>query len=92
MNKEQMINTIKTATDEAVKETLGEVENELIDYAKNVLVSQLINRKHILVERLTDEIAESNNYWIKARDVLYILVVEVVEKIFTKIEKQVINL
>lgn len=62
------------------------------EWISNILVSQLINRKDLLVERLTNEIAESNNYWIKARDALYILVVEIVEKIFSKIEKQVINL
>ena len=51
----------------------------------------LKERKDNLVETLTAEIAQTSNWGIKARDVIYVLILNIVEKIFNNIEQNVIK-
>lgn len=89
MTKEEMMEMVKTTAKDSVAQVLDEVQGELVQAVKDALVPALKERKNQLVDTLAKEIAETNNWGVKARDGLYILVLNIVEKIFENIEKQI---
>ena len=89
MTKQEMMEIVKTTAKDSVAQVLDEVQGELVQAVKDALVPALKERKNQLVATLTKEIAETNNWGVKARDGLYILVLNIVEKIFENIENQI---
>ena len=91
MNKEEIMQMVKVTAQNSVQEVLDEAQEEIIKAVKDALVPALKERKDNLVETLTAEIAQTSNWGVKARDVIYVLILNIVEKIFNNIEQNVIK-
>lgn len=92
MNKEDLqalTELIKETGKEAVEEVIEKAEKELIAVVQTELIEKIKDRKTALIQKLTAEIAETNNLAVKARDYLYILIVRIIECFYEKIEKKV---
>lgn len=82
-------NVVGTAAKESVAEVAAEIENEIATGIINELIPALESRKEALIARLQAEIETTTNWGVKARDLLYIILVRVIEKIYVKIENVV---
>ena len=91
MNKEEILEMVKVTAKNSVQEVLDEAQEEIIKAVKDALVPTLKERKDNLVETLTAEIAQTSNWGVKTRDVIYVLILNIVEKIFNNIEQNAIK-
>lgn len=89
INFDNVKEVFTTATKESVAEVAVEVESEIVNGVMNELIPALENRKEALIARLQKEIETTTNWGVKARDLLYIVLVRIIEKIYTKIETAV---
>ena len=89
MNFDNVKNVLGTATKESIEEVAAELENEIVAGFMNELIPTLTNRKEALIARLQAEIETTTNWGVKARDLLYIILVRIIEKIYVKIENVV---
>ena len=89
INFDEVKEVFTTAAKESVAEVAVEVESEIVNGVMNELIPALENRKEALIARLQKEIETTTNWGVKARDLLYIVLVRIIEKIYTKIETAV---
>lgn len=88
-NFDDIKNVVGTAAKESVAEVAAEIENEIATGIITELIPTLTNRKEALIARLQKEIETTTSWGVKARDLLYIVLVRVIEKIYVKIEAAV---
>jgi hypothetical protein len=89
INFDNVKEVFTTAAKESVAEVAAEVESEIISGVMNELIPTLTNRKEALIARLQKEIETTTNWGVKARDLFYIVLVRIIEKIYVKIENVV---
>lgn len=89
INFDDIKKVVGTAAKESVAEVAAEVESEIVAEVMNELIPALESRKEALITRLQKEIETTTSWGVKARDLLYIILVRVIEKIYTKIETAV---
>ena len=89
INFDDIKNVVGTAAKESVAEVAAEVESEIAAGIINELIPALTDRKETLISRLQKEIETTTSWGVKARDLLYIILVRVIEKIYVKIENVV---
>ena len=89
MNFDNVKNVLGTATKESIEEVAAELENEIVAGFMNELIPKLESRKEALIARLQKEIETTTSWGVKARDLLYIILVRIIEKIYVKIENVV---
>lgn len=89
INFDDIKNVVGTAAKESVAEVAAELENEIVAEVMNELIPTLTNRKEALIARLQKEIETTTNWGVKARDLFYIVLVRIIEKIYVKIENVV---
>lgn len=89
INFDNVKEVFTTATKESVAEVAAEIENEIATGIITELIPTLTNRKEALIARLQKEIETTTSWGVKARDLLYIILVRVIEKIYVKIETAV---
>lgn len=82
MDKDDLLATLKEAGEQAVKEGLDEAKDELVALLKEQVLDQLTDKKEELVAKLTEEIANTKSIGVKARDYLYLIIVNIVDKFY----------
>lgn len=88
-NFDDIKNVVGIAAKESVAEVAAEVESEITAGIINELIPALESRKEALIARLQSEIETTTSWGVKARDLLYIILVRIIEKIYQKIETAV---
>ena len=79
-----------TAGKDAVAQTLEEFKGNAIEVLKNEFINQLQSTKEDLVAKLKQEIESTASISVKARDYLYIVLLNIVETFINNISKQIL--
>ena len=79
-----------TAGKDAVAQTLEEFKGNAIEVLKNEFINQLQVTKEDLVDKLKQEIESTASISVKARDYLYIVLLNIVETFINNISKQIL--
>ena len=79
-----------TAGKDAVAQTLEEFKGNAIEVLKNEFINQLQSTKEDLVTKLKQEIESTASISVKARDYLYIVLLNIVETFINNISKQIL--
>ena len=81
---------VATAGKDAVAQTLEEFKGNAIEVLKNEFINQLQSTKEDLVAKLKQEIESTTSISVKARDYLYIVLLNIVETFINNISKQIL--
>ena len=81
---------VATAGKDAVAQTLEEFKGNAVEVLKNEFINQLQATKKDLVAKLKQEIESTTSISIKARDYLYIVLLNIVETFINNISKQIL--
>ena len=79
-----------TAGKDAVAQTLEEFKGNAIEVLKSEFINQLQVTKEDLVAKLKQEIESTASISVKARDYLYIVLLNIVETFINNISKQIL--
>ena len=79
-----------TAGKDAVAQTLEEFKGNAIEVLKSEFINQLQSTKEDLVAKLKQEIESTTSISVKARDYLYIVLLNIVETFINNISKQIL--
>ena len=81
---------INHAGKDAVAQTLEEFKGNAIEVLKNEFINQLQATKEDLATKLKQEIESTTSISVKARDYLYIVLLNIVETFINNISKQIL--
>ena len=81
---------VGTAGKDAVAQTLEEFKGNAAEVLKNEFINQLQATKEDLVTKLKQEIESTTSISVKARDYLYIVLLNIVETFINNISKQIL--